>query len=228
MKNAKRNSAIKGTVSLLRWRRRPVLTLAAAIAFTFKIHLKRRGVNIGAFNIEQLSQFTIGRQHRLRYEVLESDIRERNHPGRRSLFEMTSNLRDLFASVLVAAAATGMLFAQAAPRTANPAAPNQAVRVHRNVGRLRALLNLSPDQQQQAARIFSNAAMANAALRPSLRAARASLASATKANDTSAITQVSNTIGKLRSQLAANNAQARAAFLKILTTDIRRLSISNW
>ncbi len=69
MENAKRNSAIKGTVSLLRWRRRPVLTLAAAIAFTFKIHLKRRGVNIGAFNIEQLSQFTIGRQHRLHYEA---------------------------------------------------------------------------------------------------------------------------------------------------------------
>ena len=70
--------------------------MAAAIAFTFKIDLKRRGVNIAAFNIEQLSQFTIGRQHRLRYEVLESDIRERNHPGRRSLFEMTSNLRRYF------------------------------------------------------------------------------------------------------------------------------------
>ncbi len=49
--------------------------------------------------------------------LLESGIRERDHPGRRILFEMTSNLKNLLASVLVAAAATGMLLAQAAPRT---------------------------------------------------------------------------------------------------------------
>jgi hypothetical protein len=34
MENAESNSAIKGTVSLLRWRRTLVFTLAAAIAFT--------------------------------------------------------------------------------------------------------------------------------------------------------------------------------------------------
>jgi probable HAF family extracellular repeat protein len=132
---------------------------------------------------------------------------------------MTSNPKTLFASVLVAAAATGMLFAQAVPRPTHPSAPDQAVSVQRDVSRLRALLNLSSDQQQQAARIYSNAAMANAAVRASLRAARASLASAMKANDTLAITQASNTIGKLRSQLATNNAQAQAAFVKILTPE---------
>jgi len=132
---------------------------------------------------------------------------------------MTSNPKNLCASVWVAAAATGMLFAQAAPRATHPLAPDQALRVRRDVGRLRALLNLSRDQQQQAARIYSNAAMANAAMRPSLRAARASLASATKANNTLAIIQASNTIGDLRSQLATHKAQVQAAFVKILTPE---------
>ncbi|HKW99167.1 MAG TPA: PASTA domain-containing protein [Bryobacteraceae bacterium] len=88
-----------------------------------------------------------------------------------------------------------------------------------DVSRLRTLLNLTKNQEQQAIRIYSNAAIANAPVRASLRNARASLASAMKANDTVAITQASNTIGNLRSRLGANNAQARAAFVRILTPE---------
>jgi probable HAF family extracellular repeat protein len=135
------------------------------------------------------------------------------HP---STFSLSVNLpRSGLRGVILAA----WMVAFALPLSAQQRYTIPTVRVRRDVSRLRGLLNLSKDQQRLAARIYSNAAMANAAVRANLRAARASLATATKTNDTRVITQASNTIGKLRSQLATNNAQGQAAFVKILTPE---------
>lgn len=56
---------------------------------------------------------------------------------------MTSNPKNLFAAVLVAAAAIGTSFAQVAPYRPRPAARNQFVTAQRVVSRLRLFLNLS-------------------------------------------------------------------------------------
>jgi len=135
------------------------------------------------------------------------------HPSTYSL--SVNLLRSGLRGVILAA----WMVAFALPLCAQQRYTIPAVRVQRHVSRLRVLLNLSKNQQQQAARIYSNAATANAEVRANLRAARASLGSATKANDTLAITRASKTFGQLRSQLATNNAQAEAALVKILTPE---------
>jgi len=121
--------------------------------------------------------------------------------------------------LLTGALAATMLFAQSPTGGPNSAQPNSAQRVQRHVSRLTMVLNLSSDQQRQATTIFSNAAASNAAVRANMKTARQNLAAAVKTNDTSAITQSSNTIGNLTSQMVTTNAEARAAFLKLLTPD---------
>jgi Spy/CpxP family protein refolding chaperone len=130
-------------------------------------------------------------------------------------------LRKISTSILLTSvAAATMLLAQSSPADKSPSgAPNAAQQVQHRVSRLTMMLNLSSDQQQQANNIFSKAATANATVHANMKTARENLAAAVKADDTSAITQTSDTIGNLTSQLVATNARAQADFMKILNPD---------
>ena len=107
-----------------------------------------------------------------------------------------------------------MMFAQG-----SSAPPSSANRVQHRVSFLTTLLTLTPAQQQQATSIYSNAATANAIIQTNLKTARQSLWTAVQNDDTASITTITNTIGTLVAQMSANNAQANAAFYKILTAD---------
>jgi Spy/CpxP family protein refolding chaperone len=84
---------------------------------------------------------------------------------------------------------------------------------------LNAALALTPDQQQQAATLFTNALAARTALRSSLKTARQKLSEAVKSDNNSVIDQVSASIGNLKAQLISTGAGAHAAFNRILTSD---------
>ena len=91
--------------------------------------------------------------------------------------------------------------------------------VQHRVQFLTTVLSLTPDQQQQATTIFTNAANADASARGNLKTAHQTLKTAIQNNDAATIEQTATAIGTLTAQTTANNAKAQAAFYQILTAD---------
>jgi hypothetical protein len=97
--------------------------------------------------------------------------------------------------------------------------PKTEAKATKYLNSLNNLLGLTSSQQQQATTIFTAAVAAHAAIRTNMKAARKSLTTAIKNNDSGGIGQASMAIGSLTAQLTAAGANANAAFYQILTTD---------
>jgi Spy/CpxP family protein refolding chaperone len=97
--------------------------------------------------------------------------------------------------------------------------PDPATRVQHHVQHLTKALSLTPEQQQQATTIFTNAANGESNLHDGMKAAHQNLETAIKSNDQNGISQAATTIGNLTTQLVAAQAKAHAAFYQILTPD---------
>ncbi len=124
-------------------------------------------------------------------------------------------MRKLIATlVFILACATSLLLAQSPPKP-----PDPATRLQHRIKYLATVLNLTAAQQQQATTIFTNAGNAEATLHQDMRAARESLHTAARANDSAAIDQAAAKIGDLTAQLTSLHAKAEAAFYQILTSD---------
>ena len=80
-------------------------------------------------------------------------------------------------------------------------------------------LSLTPQQQQQASTIFSEAATNAKATHDQMRAAHDSLKAAIQKNDSAGIEQAANTIGNLTTQMITAHSKAQAAFYQTLTPD---------
>jgi Spy/CpxP family protein refolding chaperone len=89
----------------------------------------------------------------------------------------------------------------------------------RLVARLTTLLNLTSDQQTQAATLFSAEETANASLFASFRTARSALQAAIEKNDADAIATQATQLGSLTTQQTENDAKTQASFYAILTAD---------
>ena len=94
----------------------------------------------------------------------------------------------------------------------NPAQHHRAsieMRVQHRVNFLTTVLSLTSSQEQKATTIFTNAAKEDSTVFANLKTARQQLSTDVKSNEpTSAIMQVSNTIGNYVGQLVANEASA--------------------
>ena len=99
----------------------------------------------------------------------------------------------------------------------NPPDPGKMAQHHLNF--LTKQLSLTPQQQQQASTIFSEAATNAKATHGQMRAAHDSLKAAIQKNDAAGIEQAANTIGNLTTQMISSHAKAQAAFYQILTPD---------
>jgi len=97
--------------------------------------------------------------------------------------------------------------------------PDPATRVQHHVQHLTKALSLTPEQQQQATTIFTNAANGESNIHDSMKTAHDSLQTAIKNNDQNGITQAATSIGNLTAQIVAAQAKAHAAFYQILTPD---------
>ena len=97
--------------------------------------------------------------------------------------------------------------------------PDPATRIQRHVQHLTKALSLTPEQQQQATTIFTNAANGGSGIHDSMKTAHQNLETAIKNNDQNGITQAATTIGNLTAQIVAAQAKAHAAFYQILTPD---------
>jgi Spy/CpxP family protein refolding chaperone len=95
--------------------------------------------------------------------------------------------------------------------------PSPATIAQHRVSYLTTVLSLTPAQQQQATTIFTTAATAASGIRPQMKTARQSLATAVQNNDSASIASLSTTIGGLVGQLVSAKATANAAFYQILT-----------
>ncbi len=123
--------------------------------------------------------------------------------------------KSLFTAVLALAfAATSFLVAEVPGDAPGPANHRQ----HR-IEFLTKLLTLTPEQQQQAATIFTNAATTMQTLHGNMRTSHQGLEQAIKNNDATAIDQNANAIGTATAQMIAARAKAHAAFFQILTPD---------
>lgn len=111
------------------------------------------------------------------------------------------------------ACATSFVSAQT-QRTHSPAAMVQ----HR-VSYLTTLLSLTPEQQQQATTIYTNAAASSQSVRSQMKSAHQALEAAIQKNDTATIGQLSTTIGSLVAKQTLDEATAKAAFFQTLTPD---------
>jgi Spy/CpxP family protein refolding chaperone len=98
--------------------------------------------------------------------------------------------------------------------------PDAATMAQRHVQHLTTLLNLTPEQQQQALTIFSNQPNLESE-HQSMRSAHQALETAITNNDANGITQAANLIGSMMAQNIANQAKAHAALYQILNTDQR-------
>ena len=133
------------------------------------------------------------------------------------------NLRKtIINSMLTTAFGGALLFAQGPPpgnppNGGNP--PDPAAMIARRVGRLTAVLGLTEAQQQQATKIFTDAATKASTIFTSLRSARTDLKASIQQNNLNNINQVSTTIGNLTAQLTSAEALAQASFYAILTPD---------
>jgi Spy/CpxP family protein refolding chaperone len=91
------------------------------------------------------------------------------------------------------------------------------------MGRMAQALNLTDDQKAQAKQIFQDAATAGKPLRDQMKQARQALQAAAKNNAANAqIDQLSQQLGVISGQLAANQARAFGKFYSILTPEQRQ------
>ena len=118
--------------------------------------------------------------------------------------------------VLLTIVFAAILYAQG-PGPGGP--PDPATMVQHRVQHLTKMLSLTPEQQQQATTIFTNAVNGAAGIHDSMKTAHQNLQTAIKNNDQNGITQASTTIGNLTTQMIAAEAKAHAAFYQILTPD---------
>jgi hypothetical protein len=101
--------------------------------------------------------------------------------------------------------------------TTNP--PDVATIVAHEVSFLTNLLTLTTGQQTQATTIFMDALNSVTPLQTAINTAHTALATAVKANDTTAITTQATAIGTAEGQIVAIQAKADAAFYALLTAD---------
>jgi Spy/CpxP family protein refolding chaperone len=99
----------------------------------------------------------------------------------------------------------------------NPADSAQMVQHH--VDFLTQELSLTPQQQQTATTLLTEFHNNAKAVHEQLRTAHENLQAAIQKNDTSAIEQISNSIGNLTAQQTMAHAKAMASFYQILTPE---------
>lgn len=99
----------------------------------------------------------------------------------------------------------------------NPPEPGKMAQ--RRIDFLTKQLSLTPQQQQQANTIFSEAANNAKATHDQMRTAHDNLKAAIQKNDTAGIEQAANTIGSLSTQMILAHAKAQAAFYQTLTPE---------
>jgi Spy/CpxP family protein refolding chaperone len=97
--------------------------------------------------------------------------------------------------------------------------PDPAQMVQHRVNFLTKQLSLTPQQQQQATTIFTEAANNGKALHDQMRTAHQNLQTAIQKNDTASIDQLSNNIAGMSGQMMAAHAKAEAAFFQTLTPE---------
>jgi Spy/CpxP family protein refolding chaperone len=97
--------------------------------------------------------------------------------------------------------------------------PDQGKMAQRRIDFLTKQLSLTPQQQQQATSIFSDAGNNAKATRDQMRTAHDNLKAAIQKNDAAGIEQAANTIGSLNTQMVLAHAKAQAAFYQILTPE---------
>lgn len=124
-------------------------------------------------------------------------------------------MRTTLLKVTTAVLALASVFAMA--QHGNP--PDPAKMAQRHLDFLTKQLSLTPQQQQQANTIFSDAASNAKANHDQMRAAHDSLKAAIQKNDSAGIEQAANTIGNLTTQMITAHAKAQAAFYQVLTPD---------
>ena len=116
---------------------------------------------------------------------------------------------------LTAVLALASVFAMA--QHGNP--PDPAKMAQHHIDFLTKQLSLTPQQQQQASTIFSEASNNAKATHDQMRTAHDSLKTAIQKNDSAGIEQAANTIGNLTTQMITAHAKAQAAFFQTLTPD---------
>jgi Spy/CpxP family protein refolding chaperone len=99
----------------------------------------------------------------------------------------------------------------------NPPDPGKMAQRHLDF--LTKQLSLTPQQQQQASTIFSEAANNAKATHDQMSTAHDSLKAAIQKNDSAGIEQAANTIGNLTTQMITAHAKAQAAFYQTLTPE---------
>lgn len=119
-------------------------------------------------------------------------------------------------TLLTIALATSLIFAQG-PGSGHP--HNPAAMVQHHIQFLTNQLGLTPQQQEQATTIFTNAANSQASMHSSMKTAHESLQTAIKNNDQNAISQAATNLGNLTAQGISNHAKAEAAFYQVLNPD---------
>jgi Spy/CpxP family protein refolding chaperone len=124
-------------------------------------------------------------------------------------------MRKPLLKVTTAVLALASVFAMA--QHGNP--PDPAKMAQRHLDFLTKQLSLTPQQQQQANTIFSDAASNAKATHDQMRAAHDSLKAAIQKNDSAGIEQAANTIGNLTTQMITSHAKAQAAFYQTLTPE---------
>jgi Spy/CpxP family protein refolding chaperone len=124
-------------------------------------------------------------------------------------------MRTPLLKVTTAVLALASVFAMA--QHGNP--PDPAKMAQRHLDFLTKQLSLTPQQQQQASSIFSEAASNAKATHDQMRTAHDSLKAAIQKNDSAGIEQAANTIGNLTTQMISSHAKAQAAFYQTLTPD---------
>jgi Spy/CpxP family protein refolding chaperone len=97
--------------------------------------------------------------------------------------------------------------------------PDPAKMAQHRIDFLTKQLSLTPQQQQHASTLFSEAANNAKATHDQMRTAHDSLKAAIQKNDTAGIEQAANTIGNLTTQMITAHAKAQAAFFQTLTPD---------
>jgi Spy/CpxP family protein refolding chaperone len=124
-------------------------------------------------------------------------------------------MRTTLLKVTTAVLALASVFAMA--QHGNPPDPGKMAQRHLDF--LTKQLSLTPQQQQQASTIFSDAASNAKATHGQMRTAHDSLKAAIQKNDSAGIEQAANTIGNLTTQMITSHAKAQAAFYQTLTPD---------
>src|SRR5262249_14681337 len=97
--------------------------------------------------------------------------------------------------------------------------PDPAQMVQHHVDFLTKQLSLNPQQQQQAASIYTEEANNAKSLHGQLRTAHQNLQAAVQKNDIGAIEQTANEIGNLTAQMTMSHAKADAALYQTLSPE---------